>query len=275
VRAKGTEKKPAAQPRDQPQNARGGTSFVQIGKGETVSGEVLRQFAHLLRDGHLAPGARLPPERELATMIGISRPSVREALRALNLLGVVTTRHGSGTYLVASLDKLPLEPYLFHLLLNHTKLLELMQIRKIIEPEVAALAAKYASDDSRRAIQERFSAQEWQAAHSTDPSAEAQAEAEFHCTIAQAAGNQTIALLLESLDDLTTATGQFNIAQPPGASLEYHRRLMEAIIASDSRKARHAMRVHLADVERQLCRAVRTTPAGERPIGETYGPTRK
>src|SRR5438874_12157218 len=82
--------------------------FSHIDRRPTLSEEVLRRFVDVLHTGDIAPGDKLPPERELAAVLGIGRPAVREALRALSLLGIIEARPGRGTRVVESLDSLPL-----------------------------------------------------------------------------------------------------------------------------------------------------------------------
>lgn len=231
-------------------------SLFEISGRRNVSEEVLQRAISLLKSGHLSPGDRLPPERELAAMMGVSRPSLRQAMGALNLLGVTDTIQGSGTYLVKSLDHLPLEPYLFRLLLNTGSFQEVMEIRQIIEPEVAALAAKRGSDKALREVQDRFEAFEQQALQGEDIEAEAKAGQAFHEALAEASGNATLALLLKSLSDLTGALGNLLVSRFPGASLESHRRIKDAILQRDVEEARRVMKAHLVDVERRLSAAL-------------------
>jgi GntR family transcriptional repressor for pyruvate dehydrogenase complex len=227
-------------------------AFSQIDRRPTLSEEVLRRLVEVLHAGHLGPGDKLPPERELASLLGISRPAVREALRALSLLGIIDARPGRGTRVVESIETLPLEPFLFKLLLNRSRLLDLMEMRKIIEPEVAALAAERASEMARGSIQARFREHERQAKETDDVDAEADAGQQFHLALAKASGNSAFAQLLFSLSDLITETGHLIVSRKHGASLPWHRAIMEAVLARDPAEAKRLMRAHLDEVETEL-----------------------
>jgi GntR family transcriptional repressor for pyruvate dehydrogenase complex len=227
-------------------------AFSQIDRRPTLSEEVLRRLVEVLHAGHLNPGDKLPPERELASMLGISRPAVREALRALSLLGIIDARPGRGTRVVESIEALPLEPFLFKLLLNRSRLLDLMEMRKIIEPEVAALAAERAGERARAAIQAKFREHEQQVDETDDVEAEADAGQRFHLALAKASGNSAFAQLLFSLSDLIKEMGQLIVSRKHGASLAWHRAIMEAVLARDPAEAKRLMRTHLDEVEREL-----------------------
>lgn len=227
-------------------------TFPQVDKRQTVSGEVLRQFVEMLKSGYLRPGDRLPPERDLATMMGISRNSVREALQALNLLGVIESTQGRGTYIAESLQKLPLEPYLFMLLLNQAKLVELIEIRKLIEPAMIELAALRANDAAREDIQERYAEYEWQVQHNANVKAETEAGHNFHLALARAAGNRTLANLMVSVSDLMNLMGTVIVSRKPGTSLKAHRAIKEAVLQGDGARARELASAHLDDIEAQF-----------------------
>jgi GntR family transcriptional repressor for pyruvate dehydrogenase complex len=227
-------------------------AFSQIDRRPTLSEEVLRRLVEVLHAGHISPGDKLPPERELATLLGISRPAVREALRALSLLGIIDARPGRGTRVVESIDALPLEPFLFKLLLNRSRLLDLMEMRKIIEPEVAALAAERAGESARAAIQARFSEHERLVRETDDVEAEADAGQQFHLALAKATGNSAFAQLLFSLSDLIKEMGRLIVSRKHGASLAWHRAIMEAVLARDPVEAKRIMRTHLDEVEKEL-----------------------
>jgi GntR family transcriptional repressor for pyruvate dehydrogenase complex len=227
-------------------------AFSQIDRRPTLSEEVLRRLIEVLHEGHISPGDKLPPERELATMLGISRPAVREALRALSLLGIIDARPGRGTRVVESLDALPLEPVLVKLLLNRARLLDLMEMRKIFEPEVAALAAERASESARAAIQARFREHERLVQETDDVEADADAGQRFHLELARATGNSALSQLLFSLSDLIKEMGKLIVSRKHGVSLEWHRAVMEAVLARDPAEAKRVMRDHLDEVEKEL-----------------------
>src|SRR5580700_9802458 len=112
---------------------------------ETVMDLVARRIEQLVRSGDLKTGDRLPPEPELAEMLHISRGSLREALKGLMYLGLIKSRVGDGTYIQSSLSRVLNQHFQWMILLNEVKHLEIYELRKIIEPDVAALAAKRAT----------------------------------------------------------------------------------------------------------------------------------
>ena len=234
--------------------------FPEFEQRGTVGEAVLQRFIGLLREGRLEPGDKLPPERELATMLGVSRPSVRQALSALGLIGVVEARQGSGTYVAANLDRLPLEPFLYRLLLNQGAFDELMQLRMLIEPAVAALAAKRASDDDIKAIRKSFDRYE----SSVDKGVEAEAASgrAFHQAIAHAAAPHTLVNLLEGLNDLIEATGRLIGAERRGVSLDAHRAILGALADRDAPRSEQLMRQHLEDVNERIFAATAATEDG-------------
>ena len=112
-----------------------------------VGEQVARQLLALVQDGSLEPGQKLPPERELSTMLEVSRPSLREALRALSLLGVLKIRQGGGVYVSALDPESLLAPLHFFVSLNEKNLEDLFEARLVVEGENARIAARKMSDE--------------------------------------------------------------------------------------------------------------------------------
>jgi GntR family transcriptional repressor for pyruvate dehydrogenase complex len=226
--------------------------FQQFEPRGTVGQILLRQFVGLLRDGRLRPGDKLPPERELATMLGISRPSVRQALSALGLIGIIESRQGSGTYVAENLNRLPLEPFIYRLLLNQGSFDELMEVRELIEPAVTGLAARRATQDGLDGIASAFGRYEAAISGQDGVDVEAESGMEFHRALAAAAGNSTLVALLEGLRDLIGAAGRLLGSEERGASLAAHREIYEAVLDRNGPRAEQLMRDHLDDVSKRL-----------------------
>jgi GntR family transcriptional regulator, transcriptional repressor for pyruvate dehydrogenase complex len=226
--------------------------FQQFEPRGTVGQILLRQFVGLIRDGRLRPGDKLPPERELATMLGISRPSVRQALSALGLIGIIESRQGSGTYVAENLSRLPLEPFIYRLLLNQGSFDELMEVRELIEPAVTGLAARRATAEGIEEIERAF--KRYEAAISSDGGVDAEAKSgtEFHRALAVAAGNSTLVALLDGLRDLIDAAGRLLGSEERGASMAAHREIYKAVLDRDGPRAEQLMREHLDDVSNRL-----------------------
>src|SRR5215470_2292074 len=139
--------------------AAAGTRAAAIGK-EDVTGTLIGVFKRLISEGSLAPGHRLPAERELAEMFGVSRSSLRQALKVLEIMGVISQRVGDGTYLNTAAPSILAEPLEFLILLDGISFHELMEARLIVEPELAARAAERASDDDLAEIRRELRAME-------------------------------------------------------------------------------------------------------------------
>ena len=127
-------------------------------KKSAISEDIVESLLSLIRDRELRPGDKLPPERELAAMMQVSRPSLREALRALSIMNIIEIRQGDGTY-VTSLDLDLLMSHLdFVFALTDATFLELFDARKILEPGIVAMAAKRITDQEIARLEECLSA---------------------------------------------------------------------------------------------------------------------
>ena len=106
---------------------------------------VVQRIKELLQQGELKAGSRLPPERELADMLGISRPSLRTALKALSVMGIIRAKPGAGTFIAESLPRIFAAPMEFMTLIHNTEMMELFEARRIIETGLVELAAERAT----------------------------------------------------------------------------------------------------------------------------------
>lgn len=163
---------------------------------ETVMDTVARRIEHLVRSGQLKVGDRLPPEPELARMLRVSRGSLREALKGLMYLGLIKARAGDGTYIQSSLGKVLNQHFQWMILLNEVQHWEIYELRKIIEPEVAALAAQRAT---RADLDRLESALEGMARGRQSPELFLVYDIQFHEAFAQAAGNVAIQTTIRML----------------------------------------------------------------------------
>jgi GntR family uxuAB operon transcriptional repressor len=210
---------------------------------------VADRIAQLIRDDGIAPGSRLPSERDLAAKLSVSRASLREALIALELGGVIDVRGGSGVYVCeARQENIVPEagPGPF----------EVLSARRLIEAEVAAIAARVATDNAIDAI---LKAVEEMEAHHANKTTNEQADRNFHLAIARATGNGA---LVGTMDYLWNQRGRlwhklkehFQTEELRQETLKDHRRIFEAIAAHDAAAARRAMRSHLERVTRTFSR---------------------
>lgn len=204
--------------------------------------QIADQIAALIEKGEYAAGERLPPERDLARQLGVSRPSVREALIALEVEGYVEVRVGSGVYVTGNKpsanDALPADSGPF----------ELIRARWIIEAECAALAAKNATRTQLRAIEEAIDEMATQRDRGTLP---LHADRQFHLRIAEASGNSALALVVRTLWDQRTGPlflrleHHFDTPALWTAAIREHREIAAAIARHDASAARSRMRRHM------------------------------
>lgn len=213
--------------------------------------EVVSQIHDLIREGRLKAGDQLPPERELAETFKVSRASVREALRALEAEGLVTSRTGMGTFVA----NLPMESLVATLATLLTKerdaLADIFEMRKLIEPEIASLAAERAS---RKDIERMKQILDTQTQEVKKGGTGVDADADFHFAIGQSTQNQALEKLVSGLMEILSGTREESL-QTPGrneVSLRSHLRILSAIEAHDKEAAREAMLHHIEQVEQNV-----------------------
>jgi GntR family transcriptional regulator, transcriptional repressor for pyruvate dehydrogenase complex len=214
-----------------------------------LSGQVVSQFVDLLRKGELAAGDRLPPERELAERFGVGRNSIREALRELNMLGLVTSRHGEGTFVGRPDASQLMAPFRAVIELSAPAVDSIVEFRLAFEPGIAALAARNLTAEGEQrlgAALERFEGalarKGAQAEHS---------DAAFHFAIAECTGNPTVIAVHQALLELltTSRSGLKREAYEPDHQIAVgHRELHAAITSRDEERARTTMHEHLVQV---------------------------
>ncbi|MEE9322174.1 MAG: FadR/GntR family transcriptional regulator [Granulosicoccus sp.] len=218
---------------------------------KTVSELVVQRVLDLVTAGHLRAGDKLPPERDLAVQLNVSRPTVREALRALSILGVLEIRHGGGVFVTALDAAELLNPLDFFMSLNSENLAELFDARIQFEPMIAGLAAERLDDNTLSRLQDMVDAQvnnpeDADLFHDTD--------AEFHKTILEASGNlflSRIGKLLQVLGD----QGRRKFQQRKSIrlqSIEDHGVVIAALKTRDRETASKAMRQHMINVRNAL-----------------------
>jgi GntR family transcriptional repressor for pyruvate dehydrogenase complex len=221
-----------------------------------ISEEIVSQVKQLISKGELKPGDRIPSERELATMLGVSRPSVREAIMVLEAMGFVESRQGGGTYVKALTEASIMNPLAKLVEKRDPALLRsLAEVRMGLESWSAYLAAQRATDSDITEMRRLYKIMEKQAAKggwSPD------VDAEFHYAITSASHNSLQMHVLDSIHSLFHATIQVALMefyQQEGhvqLLLTHHHDIMEAIAAHDPELARKKMMEHLAMVEEKM-----------------------
>ncbi|NUR75258.1 MAG: FadR family transcriptional regulator [Thermoleophilia bacterium] len=218
-----------------------------------VTGDAIERMRELIATGEWGPGTRLPRENDLARQLGLSRNSLREAVRALSLARVLEVRQGDGTY-VSSLDPGELlEPTLSATnLLRGRTVLELFEVRRMLEPEAAALAAHRADE---RLVADLRTELDRMVAAGSNAEELITADAAFHDVIARAPGNGVLRALLRSLSTSTQRARLWHGIAERGAldlAREEHARIYDAIAVGDSDLARASALLHIATNERWL-----------------------
>ncbi len=218
-----------------------------------------RQVANLVSnkilDGELAPGSRLPSERELSAKFKVSRPTLREAIHVLEAMGLVEVRHGDGTYV--SKNPSALSPRVLQQMLQRddTLLLDMVEVRKEIEVRNAELAAKHATEEEVRRLSQILDEIEADVRADRD---EFERDIDFHLTVAEASHNRirlfiTTAVLLAHAEILRDARLRMIRRQRQLLDdfLREHRAVYLGIAAREPDRARDAMLVHLEDAYAQ------------------------
>jgi DNA-binding FadR family transcriptional regulator len=207
---------------------------------------IAEQLAAMIARGDLPPGSRLPGERDLATRLNVSRPSLREALIALELEGLVEVRGGSGVYVRAP------APVTAGAAADAPGPFDVLEARAVVEPECAALAARRDAV-ARAAVAEAFARL---AASRATGLSDDNADRAFHLAIAEASGNAALARIVASLwrdQGAPLASRLTDLSVSPARrrdNLAEHAAIAEAIGVGDASAARAAMRRHLAAVRR-------------------------
>ena len=205
--------------------------------------QIADQIRTLIGKGEVQPGARLPAERDLARQLGVSRPSLREAIIALEVEGLLDVRVGSGIYVSRPEERRPAAP-----IAEDAGPFEVIQARRVIESECAALAAREANAAQRRAIHKAHADMKREARRHHNP---LDVDRAFHVAIAQATGNSALELVVQTLWDQRVGPlyraleSKLEYPAMAGDTLDEHDAIVEAIDAGRPAEARAAMRRHM------------------------------
>ncbi len=209
--------------------------------------QISQQLNKLIEEGLLKPGDRLPPERDLAERFKVSRNSVRDALRTLEARGLIEVRQGDGAYIRETTSAETYRAMIDVLASKKEAIHEIMQVRKIIEPGVAAYAAQKVSPVDLEALEEILRRQEAKAAVD-DPGVEE--DSLFHYTIARMTGNSFLMRLLQVINENLTESRDLILRYPNTRSATRigHRQIVKALRERDPEAARQAMLAHIEEV---------------------------
>lgn len=222
--------------------------------GTPVS-EVARRLLDLFTSGSIEPGTRLPSERQLAASLAVGRSAVREALAALEMLGIVSVRPGSGTFLRGQASELLPQTLRWGLLIGERNTAELLELRSGLEIYVARLAATRATPEQKQKLRDYAAVMR---TAGDDLAAFARADLNFHLELAAAAQNRTLHDLLHVVRSLLQVYADRMVHSPEDAEIAVreHFAVAEALEAGDSDGAASAMAAHMVTAAERLGRLV-------------------
>lgn len=236
-------------------------SLSAVPAGTPVSG-VAGRLLERLTDGTLEPGTRLPPERRLAESLGVGRSAVREALAALEILGIVDVRPGSGTYLRGSASELLPQTLSWGLMIGSRSTDQLMELRAGLESFTARLAAERV-DEAR--LERLRTTIETMREGLEDVEAFVAADSSFHALLGEAAGNPVVTDLLTVTRQLLRVYNDRAVheGEDMRTALDEHSEILAALEAHDGDRAASAMIAHMASARRRLLRGSEGPDADE------------
>jgi len=220
----------------------------------TLTDIIVERLINFIVDNNMKPGDRLPSERELMTQLSVGRSSLREAIKVLKAIGMVEVSIGAGMFVGRGDMSIIYGPLSWSVLMSESNLREVMESRRIIEVELAGLAAERASEEDIKAIGEKLQVLK-DGVNSAD--CNALGEVEFHLNIAKASGNSLLYHVLNTLHRVLQAmladvALTYQLGVQPSNELTELIPIYEAIRSRDAQSARQAMEAHLHRVEARL-----------------------
>jgi GntR family transcriptional regulator, transcriptional repressor for pyruvate dehydrogenase complex len=213
--------------------------------------EIIKQIKDLIQSGELKPGQKLPTERELVLQLNVSRTAIREALRSLEMMGFVESKVGEGTYIrQVTMDNV-IQPFSGILLQNRKLIIELIDVRLLLEAEIARLAAQRINNEKAAAIENAVKLMEIEVKNGDIG---LNGDNAFHVAIADAAENTAMSKILEMCGDLLSTTRKATLMIPgqPKKSILDHKKILAAIKAGDEEEAAELMREHLRKAHKNI-----------------------
>lgn len=228
-----------------------GDRIGALPSGSSAAAEVASRMLTLFTSGEYERDSRLPSERQLAASLGVGRSAVREALAALELLGVVTVRPGSGTYLRGGMSELLPQTLRWGMLIGERHTLELIEVRAGLEIFAARLAATRLDDGALARMDEAVRRMR---ASVDQLDAFVEADLAFHYELAAATGNATLVELLQIVRSLLRVWVDRAVADAEHAATatDEHERVLDAIRTGDPDRAASAMSAHMGTASARL-----------------------
>jgi len=225
-------------------------------KTKRIYETIVEQIKNLIISGNLKPGDKLPSEKELAERLQVSRTSVREALCALDMAGLLEVRPGGGAFVRQSNPSDILESLSFALILEKEKIRDIVELRRGLEIEAAGLAAERASEENLTKMEEALAQMETDLATGAPGDA---SDLKFHYSIIEAARNPLLLRVMNTIYDTMNQTFRItrnlwlkSPSSTPQRLLEEHRQIYKAIRSKNAKKARKIMSLHIQKVLTEL-----------------------
>lgn len=229
-----------------------GAVFEKIGKEFTLSQEIEQKIESAILEKQFQPGEKLPTEKELCEMFGVSRTALREALQMLSSRGLIEVKKGSGIYVEDYSASNAMRPMQMYLELNFDRnyLKHIIQVRKMLEPHIAGMAALYRTEADIAALQKNQ--QDLIKCPKTDHKQEGELDRDFHVILAKATQNPMVPMIVEPIFQVMPRIKLLVyklVKKAKEAALDYHAHIAEAVIRQDSQKAVQLMKEHLEIAE--------------------------
>jgi len=224
--------------------------FKPIKKAKVYE-EIVAKIKEMIEKGRFKSGDQLPVERELAEVFRVSRSSVREALRSLESQGFIESRQGDGTYIASKPVEFLVSPLAYVISTEKEDQMELFEMRRMIEPDLAYLAAERATEEEIAMMEKVLALQEEQIGRGETGT---DVDRNFHYIMAKAAKNKVILRITDNVMDLLAESREqyLQVEGRPQKSILRHREVLDAIRARDPERAEKCMLEHLMDIETSL-----------------------
>lgn len=226
--------------------------FQNIGKKQTLSQEIQQKIEEAIIDKSFLPGQKLPTEKEMCDMFGVSRTALREALQMLSARGLINVRKGSGTYIEDYHPDHVIKPMHLYLQLNLDKhfLSHIISVRKLIEPPIARLAARNRTNLDIQKFEKNLN--DLAKCSENDYKKEGLLDRDFHMLIAKSSGNPMIPLMVDPIFQIMPRIKMLIYAEveiAKKAALTYHSEIFEKIKNQDEQGAFDEMQKHISIAE--------------------------
>jgi GntR family transcriptional repressor for pyruvate dehydrogenase complex len=221
---------------------------------ERLSEQVVQQLQSLITTGELQPGDRLPPERQLAEQLGVSRTVIRESIKTLEQRGLVKVLTGSGTYVSQMDPQVVMESIGLFVQQRTPSFDQLNEVRWMLDVEVAGLAAQRATTENLEKLKQAIEEME---NNIDSPDKYIEADLAFHRALAGATRNEIFLLLIDVMVDLLRESRHmiFQVPGAPGRGQSWHRLIYEAVKKGDEAAAREVMGEHMQQVTKDAKQA--------------------